>query len=128
MAGSGGSSRGFALGADSSAYYLQSGEQTCAKQQETGRLRRHLSDLASDLSTREGGVVNIGVGVPAVQSGDEGRFRAPNGSTLQGDERRGVGASKGQVEGIVVGARRCIWEAGKWYRYWFVDSHRTAAM
>src|SRR3982074_1301006 len=46
-----------ALGADPSACYLHGGDQTCAKQQETGRLRCHLSDLASDLASRKVGVV-----------------------------------------------------------------------
>src|ERR1700730_9500811 len=54
------------LGADPSACYPRGGDQTCAKQQETGRLRCHLSDLASDLSGREVGVVNVGVRVSIV--------------------------------------------------------------
>jgi hypothetical protein len=64
-----------ALGADPSACYLHGGDQACAKQRETGRLRCHLSDLASDLSIGEVGVVNVGVAVSAVQGGDKASFR-----------------------------------------------------
>src|SRR5260370_19684911 len=55
------------LCADSFTCCLHSCNQTCAEQQETGRLRRYF-DLSSDLSTGAGGVVNVGVGVSGVQS------------------------------------------------------------
>jgi hypothetical protein len=65
-----------ALGADPSACYLHGGDQPCAKQKETGRLRCHLSDLAANLSIGEVGVVNVGVRVSAVQGGDKASFSA----------------------------------------------------
>ena len=78
MVGSGGSFRSCVLsanlGAYPSAYYLESGNQTSAQQEETGRLGRYF-DLASDLATGEVGVVNVGVGVSTVQRGDEAGFR-----------------------------------------------------
>ena len=64
-----------ALGANPFACYLNRADQTCAKQQETGRLRCHLRDLASDLSSGEVGVVNVGVRVSTVQCGDKASFR-----------------------------------------------------
>lgn len=64
-----------ALGADPSTCYLHGRDQTCAKQQETGRLRCYLGDLASDLSSREVGVVNVGVRVSTVQGGDKASLR-----------------------------------------------------
>jgi len=116
------------LGADPSACYLHGGDQTCAKQQETGRLRCHLSDLASDLSVREVGVVNVGVRFSAVQGGDKASFRQRSGSTFLGDEGRSVGASEGQINRGVERTGRGIWERGERNRHHFVDSHRTAAM
>jgi hypothetical protein len=63
------------LSADFSAYYLHRRNQARAEQQESGGLRCYLSDLASDFSTRKGGVVNVGVSVSAIQGGNKARFR-----------------------------------------------------
>ena len=125
MVGSGGSSRSSSLGLNSSAYCLHRRNQACAKQQESGRLR---CDLASNLSTREVGVVNVGVCVSTIERGDKVSFRAGNGATLLGDKGRVVGSGKGQIDGSVEGSRSSIWERGERNRYYFVDSRRTAAM
>jgi hypothetical protein len=61
MVGGEGSSRRSVLSPDFSAYCVHGGNQTCAEQQETGWLRCHLSDLAFNLTTREGGAVNVGI-------------------------------------------------------------------
>jgi len=61
------------LSEDSFAYCLRSRNQTCAEQEESGGLGGHL-DLASDLTAGEVGVVNVGVGVSAVQRSDQAGF------------------------------------------------------
>src|SRR5260370_31475679 len=131
MVGSGDSSRSASLDVDSSACCLHGGDQTCAEQQETGRLGDYLPNLfnlASDLAARKVGVVNVGVGVSAVQCGDKAGFRHRNGSAFLGDERRGVGGSEGQIDGSHEGARCGIVEAGERNGYHFLYSDRTAAM
>ena len=56
---------------------LNESDEPCAKEKETARFRG-LGDLASNLTAWEGGVVNIGISLSTIQSGDEASFCARN--------------------------------------------------